>query len=302
MVGTLIWCQLPIKISSQSLKITCLVKYVVQVILIGMLVDGKALAAQMYIQTAEQVARLDAPPRLIIITTAPNLGTKKYLELKEKKAAELQIKTTLSNLPETCTTDDLCQAITDAVSESDGILVQLPLPVHIDTDKVLAAIPASHDVDVINYDGTSALLPPVVGAIAAIAHAHAVAWADVPVTVVGCGRLVGAPVARWVETMGAKVTTITVDTPAAARRSALAAAEIIITGAGVPGLITPEQVSAGVVVFDAGASELNGALQGDFAPSVAHKASLFTPVPGGIGPLTVVCMFANLVKLVKASA
>ena len=183
-----------------------------------------------------------------------------------------------------CGTADVCQTVQVAAAQSDGIVVQLPLPPHVDTAAV-------------HYDGSGTVLPPVVGAVAAIADTHRVSFQDKMVTVVGAGRLVGAPAALWVEAQGGIITVVTNETPIDQVQTALSKADIIITGAGVPGLVTPDQVQPGVVVFDAGTSEDGGALVGDVDPTVAEKAALFTPVPGGIGPLTIACLLRNLVTL-----
>ena len=228
------------------------------------LVDGKALAANLLAEVKASVSTLTAAPHLVVITCAPNFETQKYLALKKAKA--------------------------------DGIIVQLPLPAHIDTAAVLAAVPASHDVDAFKYQtGETTVLPPVVGAIDEIAKQHQVQFENKQVVIFGAGRLVGAPAARYATLRGAKVTVLTEDSTDSVE--AVLAADIIILGVGKPNLLTLDMVKEGVVVFDAGASEDGGLLVGDADPTVASKASLFTPVPGGIGPMTIALLFRNLLEL-----
>jgi methylenetetrahydrofolate dehydrogenase (NADP+)/methenyltetrahydrofolate cyclohydrolase len=235
---------------------------------------------------------------LVVITCAPNFETQKYLALKQKKARALGIDVTLQELPVTSTTEEVQTAVREAVTRSNGVIVQLPLPAAIDTVAVLSAIPASHDVDAFSYAGeVEAVLPPVVGAIDLIARAHNVSWVGKRVAVFGQGRLVGAPAAAFAKAAGAEVSILT-EASTDSTEVALTS-DIIILGVGKPNLLTPSMVKEGVVVFDAGASEDGGLLVGDADPSVANKAGLFTPVPGGIGPMTIALLFHNLVELQK---
>ena len=263
-----------------------------------MLVDGKALAATLLSEVKVAVANSPKPPHLVVLTCAPNFETKKYLDLKQAKAESLGIVVSVEVLPEDATTADMCAAITAALPTATGLIVQLPLPAQIDTATVLAAVPASHDVDAFSYDGAlDSVLPPVVGAIAEIAEVHNLNWAGKRVAVFGQGRLVGKPAAAFATSAGAVVTVLT-ETSTDAREVAQAA-DIIILGVGVPNLLTPDMVKEEVVVFDAGASEDGGLLVGDADPAVASKAALFTPVPGGIGPMTIALLFRNLLELQK---
>jgi methylenetetrahydrofolate dehydrogenase (NADP+)/methenyltetrahydrofolate cyclohydrolase len=177
---------------------------------------------------------------------------------------------------------------------ADGIIVQLPFPSHIDTDVIITAVAPSHDIDGMTYDGSQTdRLPPVVGAIHEISIRHAIAWTGKRVVVVGRGRLVGIPVALYAKVQGADVSVVdkqTINITAITKT-----ADIIVTGAGSPHIITPDMVRSGVAVFDAGTSEDGGELAGDVHPEVAELASLFTPVPGGIGPITVAVLLRNCI-------
>ena len=132
-------------------------------------------------------------------------------------------------------------------------------------------------------------------AIEAIAERHALTWEGKRVVIFGAGRLVGAPARTYAERKGARVVVCDQDTEDVITHTL--AADIIILGVGKPNLLTKDMVKDGVVVFDAGASEDGGVLVGDAAPDVAEKAALFTPVPGGIGPITVAVLFRNLLIL-----
>jgi methylenetetrahydrofolate dehydrogenase (NADP+) / methenyltetrahydrofolate cyclohydrolase len=261
------------------------------------LVDGKKIAADISVAVAARVAVSPTPVRLVVVACDPNFETKKYLTLKQARAAALGIALEVEVLPRESDTMAVVAAIEAALPNVDGVVVQLPLPRHIDTAVVLAAVPAAYDVDAFSYQGEpgTTVLPPVVAAIDAIARRHDVSFKDKKVVVFGEGRLVGAPAAAFARSEGANVTVLTETSENVA--DIARGADIIILGVGKPNLLMPEMVKDGVVVFDAGASEDGGLLVGDAAPAVAEKAALFTPVPGGIGPITISVLFQNLLEL-----
>lgn len=265
-----------------------------------MIIDGRAIAAEINTKVAKAVAALPHRPVLTVFTSAPNFETQKFLALKQRRAAEVGITVRVVEFSAEATVPEMVLSIQAAHRTSSGIIVQLPFPAHIDIDEVLPALSPSHDVDVLTYDGaTTAVLPPVAGAIAAVCERHKVNLDGAQVLVVGHGRLVGIPVGIYMRTQGADVTVLTKES--GEDLVALAqAADIIVSGAGVPGLITPDMVSEGTIVFDAGTSEDNGELAGDVAPEVAEKCRIFTPVPGGIGPIAIAVLLQNLVTLTRA--
>lgn len=261
-----------------------------------MVVDGKRIAAEIYGTIRRKLAGRRPHPYLAVFTCAPNRETRKFLELKKKRAGELGIDVAVIEFGAGIDGDTVAGAIADAGGKADGIVVQLPFPAHIDAGRLIAAVPPELDVDALRYDGSDTdILPPVVGAVAAIAEHHNVRFAGKRVAVIGEGRLVGQPAALWARRAGASVLVIGKDTANAAET--IKNAEIIISGTGTPGLITPAKIGDGVVLFDAGTSEEGGQLRGDADPACAPKCSLFTPVPGGIGPVTIAVLLRNLVEL-----
>jgi methylenetetrahydrofolate dehydrogenase (NADP+) / methenyltetrahydrofolate cyclohydrolase len=262
------------------------------------LIDGKRLATNLNEATRLQITGLKTPPRLAVLACAPNFETRSYLELKKRKAEELGVEVVVSVLGPDTTTEMVKAEIEKACECNDGVVVQLPLPETIDTDAVLNHLPKTHDVDNFTYQGEkNYILPPVVGAIDYISAEYNVNWEEKKVVVIGGGRLVGAPAGLYARGQGSNVSILTVETTPEALKEQTMEADIIVLGAGAPGLLTSDMVKEGVVVFDAGTSEAGGILVGDAEPSVATKASIFTPVPGGIGPLTVAVLFSNLVDL-----
>lgn len=263
-----------------------------------MIVDGRGIASLLFKEIRNEISHLGHRPHMTVFTCAPNFETQKYLNLKRKKAHESGIGMSVIEFPSDITTNEVITSIARACIQTDGIIVQLPLPAHIDTDAVLQSIPKELDVDGVHYDGKdSRILPPVVGAIAEIARMHEVFFPTQRVVIAGKGRLVGAPAEIWAKKQGASVQVITRDTED--NEQVIREAHILILGAGSPWFVTPDMVKDGVILFDAGTSEDSGELKGDAHPDCAKKASLFTPVPGGIGPITIAVLLRNLVTLVS---
>lgn len=263
-----------------------------------MIIDGKAIAREILAAVATEIQTQGIVPHLTVFTCAPNFETQKFLALKQQRATEVGVALHVIELDPLTITSDVVQAISNALLATDGIIVQLPFPPHIDIATVLQAVPSSFDVDALGYTGEeTSILPPVVGAIDAIAQHHGIGWVGKAVVVVGQGRLVGEPAALYAHSKQAQVTVLKKDTKDSAQT--IASADILILGAGVPGLVTADMVKDGVVVFDAGTSEEGGMLVGDATSAVATHASFITPVPGGIGPITIAVLLKNVLQLAK---
>lgn len=260
-----------------------------------MIIDGKALAADILAQTKARVAQLPRPPKVVAIVASETPATRSYLKIKTARAADAGC------LFET-------RPLGADYADADAAIVQLPLPVGVDTKTVLDAIPLDKDADVLSSAARALfengdlrnphiLLPPVVGAVQAILEYGRVEVMGKRAVVVGEGFLVGAPVAIWLRQRGAEVTVVNDTT--ADLTTVLRTADIIVSGAGAPGIITPDMLKEGVILIDAGTSESGGKLAGDADPACAPKCALFTPVPGGVGPVAVACLFANVVALAE---
>ncbi len=261
---------------------------------LSMNVSGVTIAERIYKTLREQVATGVRAPRLGILTCAPNFETERYLALKEKKARDIGVTTSVKRLSASVTTEETLTALAELVSQTDGVVVQLPLPSHIDTEAVIKALPLSHDVDALNPH-TTQVLSPVVGALKEILNEHGINPEKKHVTIIGSGKLVGIPAYTWFVEQGAFVSVVTKDTADIGYYTR--PADIVVSGAGVPGLLTPDMIKEGVVILDAGTSEEGGELRGDVDPTCMEKAALFTPVPGGIGPITIAVLLKNVVEL-----
>lgn len=262
-----------------------------------MLIDGKQIATEILGEVAIGTTALARVPTLAAVTCAPNFETQKYLEMKKRRAAAVGISLRVVELPADSTTDQVVASVHEVAHQVDGVVVQLPLPAQIDRDKVLQAVPREKDPDGFQYDGTpGSCLPPVVGAIDEIAKRQQVVWQGAQVVVLGHGKLVGQPATHYARAQGAVVTVVHKEgfSPDIIRQ-----ADTLITGIGQPHFVTADMVKPGVVVFDAGTSEDGGVLVGDVHPEVAHLATILTPVPGGIGPITIAYLLRNLLDLAR---
>lgn len=258
---------------------------------VHMLVDGKRIANHIYARL-EEVGTLRGAT-LGIVCCEPNAVIDSFVRIKARAAARLGVCLVRRDVSAQAGNAGVIAAIRELVRDTQGIIVQLPLPSEIDTNEVLAAIPGSHDVDGIG--SVPRVLPPVARAVAHVLRREGVSLAGKQAVVIGAGRLVGAPVARMLAGAGAEVRVITKDTGTLA---VLDDADIIVSGAGEPGLIQPAMIRDGVVLIDAGTSEQGGKVRGDADPACADKCRIFTPVPGGIGPIAVAMIFENLAELV----
>jgi methylenetetrahydrofolate dehydrogenase (NADP+)/methenyltetrahydrofolate cyclohydrolase len=162
--------------------------------MLAMIIDGRALAEKIYAELKTAIAARAVAPHLTIFTCAPDTATQQYLALKKRKASSVGIDINVIEVPENITTEEMVTTVTQAQMQTDGIVVQLPLPKHLDTSAVLNAIPSSYDADGMHYDGTSmTTMNPVVAAIARIALEHDVLLATQQVVVVGQGGGGGRP-------------------------------------------------------------------------------------------------------------
>ncbi len=179
------------------------------------------------------------------------------------------------------------------LSGTFGVVVQLPLPEHVDTQEVLDSVPAELDID--GLGSNSIFLEPVAGAVAEILYRKDIEVAEKQALVVGSGQLVGKPVAKLLCALGAIVTVVNKNTNHNELTKLCKKSDIIVSGAGVPNLIQPHMIKKGCTLLDAGTSTQAGSVVGDIAYECKDKARYFARTPGGIGPVTVAVLFKNLV-------
>ncbi len=261
-----------------------------------MIVDGKKIAAEIEVKLKKEIDQL-LPLKVVAITLVENKITETYLKLKEKLAIRLGVDFNIFNYEANLTTKELVSEIIRLNNDASvsGIVVQLPLPHSIDLDEVVAAISPAKDIDALNPE--TGLNNPVVGAVSEILKQIKVRIEGKKILVLGSGRLVGKPVALWFAKQGYEVDMVNIKTQASKVKDLLLEADIIVSGIGNPSFIKPSFIKEGVVLIDAGTSEDGGKVVGDADPSCASKAGFITLVPGGVGPITLVKLFENLLTL-----
>lgn len=271
------------------------------------ILDGKKLAEKILQEVKNEAGELEKPLRLAIVIVGEDPVVRKFVEQKKKKADEAGINIRIYPFPSAVTTNELRKRLAEIVHEENnhGVIIQLPLPSHINAQYILNAVTPEKDVDMLSAKvlgnfvvGKSAIMSPVAGAIKAFFEEYKISYKNKHIAVVGAGNLVGRPVALWLLSEHATFSVITKATPDPV--SLLRSADIIISGIGFPKFITEEMVREGTVVMDAGTSESEGRMVGDVDfEGVSSKASFITPVPGGVGPVTTALLFKNLVTLYK---
>ena len=276
-------------------------------------IDGRAIALRIRQGVKEEVLRLKQLhhiiPSLAVIFVGDDPASAIYVRNKAKACGEVGIKTDQHLLPKESSADQVLDLI-DALNRDDsvhGILVQLPLPPHIDERKVLEAVDPRKDVDGLHPSNLGGLLigSPLFVASTPLGILELLDQARVPVegshaVVVGWSVIVGKPTAFLLLQRHATVTICHIWTMDLAHHTRQA--DILVVAAGNPGLITGAMVKEGAVVIDVGINRVGERLVGDVDfEEVKEKASLITPVPGGVGPLTVAMLLKNAVLACKRS-
>jgi len=271
--------------------------------------DGKKLAAQLRSQLAEQVAAWSSQHRVVPTLAAVLVGedpaSRVYVGKKQRACRKAGLESRLVELPQHTPQERLLEVIAELNADRavHGILVQLPLPEHIDTQVVLRHVDPQKDVDGFHPEnvgllvqGTPRFVPCTPAGILRLLHHYKIPTAGRHVVVLGRSQIVGKPLANLLLQRGAggdaTVTVCHSRTPDLARFTRQA--EILVAAVGRPGMVGAEMLRPGVVVVDVGINRTEQGLVGDvdFA-SVKQVASYLTPVPGGVGPLTVAMLLWN---------
>lgn len=273
-----------------------------------MIYDGKKASLLLQAELQKRVATCIRPPALAILSVSSNHPSiTSFITIKRKFAEAIGVTIKEYDFPETVHEDILIKQILTLVKSDDydGIIVQLPLPVTINTKRVLDVIPINLDVDVLgtlaweSFVKIGTPIPPVASAIIYILQDTQIDITHKKVVIVGYGKLVGEPIATWFTQQGITPAIVDIHTDTRTRMKLYKEADIVISGIGSPHHLQPENFKQGVVLIDAGTSEQSGALTGDCNPLCATIANVFTPVPGGVGPLTVAHLFHNVITFAE---
>ncbi|MGX7244094.1 bifunctional methylenetetrahydrofolate dehydrogenase/methenyltetrahydrofolate cyclohydrolase [Enterococcus quebecensis] len=277
----------------------------------GELINGRELADKMQAQIKAEVQELEKKgihPGLVVLLVGENPASQTYVKNKDIAAAKIGIRSKIERLPETISETELLTVIEQYNQDSDyhGILVQLPLPKHIDEEKVLLAVDPKKDVDGFHpmnmgqlFIGEPTMIPCTPYGIMKMFEAYNIDLEGKRAVVIGRSNIVGKPMAQLMMMKNATVTIAhsrTVDLPAVARE-----ADILVVAIGRGHFVTKEFVKPGAVVIDVGMNrDENGKLIGDVKfDEVSEVASFITPVPKGVGPMTITMLMYQTVEAAK---
>jgi methylenetetrahydrofolate dehydrogenase (NADP+)/methenyltetrahydrofolate cyclohydrolase len=273
------------------------------------ILDGKALGARLRAGLAARIATLPFKPGLRVVRVGEDPASGVYVRNKDRAAAEAGFDSATIHLPESTTEADLLAEIArlNADPAVDGILVQLPLPAHIRAEAAIAAVDPRKDVDGFHplnagrlAAGEPGLVPCTPRGVMHLLAEAGVALRGARALVLGRSQIVGRPMAQLL--LGADCTVTiahsrTRDLPAECRRT-----EILVAAAGRAEMVRGDWIAPGAVVIDVGINRLaDGKLVGDvaYAEAVGHAGAI-TPVPGGVGPMTIACLLENTLEAALA--
>jgi methylenetetrahydrofolate dehydrogenase (NADP+)/methenyltetrahydrofolate cyclohydrolase len=268
--------------------------------------DGKALAARVREEVAAEVAALGGELGLATVLVGDDPASHVYITSKHKAATEAGMHPRDVRLAaDTSETEVLAQVAALNADESvDGILVQLPLPGHIDEAKVIRSIAPIKDVDGLHpfnagelYLDRPTLAPATPSGVLELLDEYEVALSGARAVVIGRSALVGKPVALMLLRRNATVTMCHSRTVDLTRHTL--EADVLVAAVGAPAVVTAEMVKEGAAVVDVGINRTEGGIVGDVAPDAAERAAFITPVPGGVGPMTIALLLRNTVKAAR---
>jgi methylenetetrahydrofolate dehydrogenase (NADP+)/methenyltetrahydrofolate cyclohydrolase len=275
-------------------------------------IDGKAVGAAVRARVAEEVAAYEAErgrvPMLVTVIVGDDPASEIYVRNKHRACEEAGMRSAHHGLPAETSENELLELVGELGLDRDvdGILVQLPVPDQIDPDRIVAAIDPAKDVDGLTpvnagllAHGMPGLVPCTPAGVMELLRHEGVELEGAEAVVVGRSKLVGVPVARLLLAANATVTMChsrTRDLAAACRR-----ADVLVAAAGSPGLLGADAVKPGAVVIDVGTNRTEDGLRGDVDfGAAAEVAEAITPVPGGVGPMTIAMLLVNTLAAARA--
>lgn len=276
-------------------------------------IDGRSLARAHQDQLARQVGNMphDQMRPLHIIVAGSDAVRDRFVRIKAQVAERIGIPVQLYQLTSDAT-DTVITELQDYIRNSDGgVIIQLPLPHIYDRQRILDCVPVHRDVDLLSQSAhhqwlqsNVAIMPPVAYAVrtclqSVLGSDIVTALRDQHIAVIGDGALVGRPVREWLDQLHISYSGIDIATAHDDRIRILQSAGVIISGTGVAHGIPVADISPNTILIDCGTSEQSGQLCGDIHPDCYATARAYTPVPGGIGPLTVIGVLANHIALLQ---
>lgn len=275
------------------------------------LLDGKLVSKSVLEEVKGELRELSAKPKLVVVLVGDDPASQTYVKMKKKACEEVGIEWEQINLePSDVTTESLIEKIEELNKDDsvNGILVQLPLPGHVYTPDVIKAVDPYKDVDGFHAYNIGKmflstefedLVPCTPKGVIRILDHYKIDVRGMDAVVVGHSNVVGKPMSTMLLNRGATVTTCHIDTKDL--KSHTSRADLLVVAVGKAGLITADMVKDGAIVVDVGINRLeDGKIVGDVDfPEVSGKTKYITPVPGGVGPMTVACLMANTLTAYK---
>lgn len=275
------------------------------------IIDGSALAKEIRSEVKTEVDKLKEQgvvPGLAVVLVGDDPASHAYVKMKSKACKEVGFYSIVHEMPDSVSQERIIETIKmmNQNPNIDGILVQLPLPGHIETEKILEVIDPKKDVDGFHpynsgrlVNNLDSFVPCTPLGVMKMFDKYNIDLRGKDVVVVGASNIVGKPMASLLLNADATVTVTHIYTKAL--KAHTQNADIVIVGVGKPGLITEDMVKEGAIVIDIGINRLeNGKLTGDVAfDTVSPKCSYITPVPGGVGPMTIAMLLQNTLDAAK---
>ncbi len=275
------------------------------------LIHGSRIANKIKKQVKHHVEQIentyDIKPTIATVMVGKNPESSLYLRLRDKACDEVGIHSTLINLSESTTEEKIIKQIKDLNNDSlvHGVLMQLPLPDHLSSKKLFSLLSPAKDVEGFTpqnlgslVDGTEMMIPCTPLAVLKILEYQNIDLKGKNIAIINHSMVVGKPLAALFLNRNATVSICHVFTKSMDQFTR--SADILVSAAGVPGLITGNHLKEDAVVIDVGITKTDSGVCGDVdQSSVKSKASMITPVPGGVGPVTVACSLLNMVKTIE---
>ena len=270
--------------------------------------DGVAAAKVIRHEVSQAVAKLKNKPGLATVLVGEDPGSRSYVNGKHRDCSQVGINSIRIELPQNVSQAELLKEIDDLnrSNECSGYIVQLPLPAHIDTNKVLSAIDPDKDADGLHPTNLgklvlsqSGVIPCTPRAIVELLRKNEISLSGREVVIIGRGTTVGRPLSLLLSSKGIDATVTILHSKSSDIRSHTKRADIVIAALGRAHFLTADMVKEGVVAIDVGITRTSEGLVGDIDPGVVKVASAIAPMPGGVGPMTRAMLLSNLLALHK---
>lgn len=272
----------------------------------AIIIDGKKSALAVKNQIASEIKRTNKVLGLGTILVGDDPGSVAYVEGKHRDCAEVGINSIKVNLSATASQSEIVNAVNELNKNSKctGFIVQLPLPKSVDVQKVLAQIDPKKDADGLHPTNLgnlvlakNSVIPCTPKAILSLLNEYKINLVGSKVLIIGRGTTVGRPLSILLSQKESNATVTLAHTGTKNLSELLLDSDIVIAAIGSPHFLKPEMIKSGVVVIDVGITRTAHGLVGDVDPKVSDKAAVFSPMPGGVGPMTRAMLLSNLMEL-----